>query len=221
MCFSPEVDVAAGLLVGAVGIDTLRHVRRRAELALAVLPLVFAVHQLVESFVWWGLEGKVSAAVGHRAEWVYLAIAFGVLPVLVPIAVGALEPAARRRRTQVLTVVGVVVASALMYAVVRGPITATIEGHHVSYDADLWHGDFLAGLYVVATCGSMLVSHHAHVRAYGLVNLGAVVLLAWLNQSAFISLWCVWAGVTSVAIDLHLRHAPRAPRAEQRVPIEA
>jgi hypothetical protein len=209
MCFSPEMDVAAGLVIGAVAVDTLRHVRRPQELPLAVLPLVFAVHQLVEAFVWWGLEGKVSSALGQHAAWVYLAVAFGVLPVLVPFAVGALEPATRRASTAVFVAVGTVVAVALMYAVVRGPITTTIEGHHVHYDADLWHGGNLEVFYVLATCGSMLVSAHPHVRAYGWVNLAAVGLLAWVDQSAFVSLWCGWAAVTSLLIDLHLRYAPR------------
>jgi multisubunit Na+/H+ antiporter MnhB subunit len=87
----------------------------------------------------------------------YLAIAFGVLPVLVPLAVGALEPLANRRRVGVFTATGVVVAVVLMYAVVRGPVEASIEGHHIAHRLDLWHGGIIVTLYVVATCGSMLV----------------------------------------------------------------
>jgi hypothetical protein len=123
--------------------------------------------------------------------------------------VGALEPASRQVRTTVFVVLGVAVATELMHAVVRGPVSAGIEGHHLDYDVHLWQGTALAVLYVLATCGSLLVSDHPHVRAYGLVNLAAVGVLAWVDQSAFVSLWCLWAGVTSVWIDLHLRHAPR------------
>lgn len=208
MCFSPEVDVLAGLVIGAVGIDAVRHVRTAAERPLAALPLVFAVHQLVEAGVWWGLEGKVGAEVGHAAEWVYLAIAFGVLPILVPVAVSALEPVAHRRRTGAFVALGSFVAVMLMYAVVRGPIEATIRGHYIAYDVDLWHGGALTALYVLATCGVLLLSDRAHVRAWGVVNLAAVLVLAWVNQAGLISLWCVWAAVTSVAIAAHLRYAP-------------
>jgi nitrate reductase NapE component len=214
VCFSPEVDVVAGLAIGAVGIDAVRHVRRPAERLLAAVPLVLAVHQLVEAFVWWGLQGKVPAEVGRAAEWLYLVIAFGVLPVLVPLAVAALEPVTHRRRMQAFVVLGVVVASVLTYAVLRGPSTASIVGHHIDYRVDLWHGGLLVVLYVVATCGSLLASEHRHVRAWGAVNLVVVLLLAWLNRSGFISLWCVWAAITSVAIAWHLRHASREPDVE-------
>ena len=61
-------------------------------------------------------------------------------------------------------------------------------------------------LYVVAVCGSLLMSRHRQVRWFGALNLVAAALLAWLSKSSFISLWCVWAAITSVAIVVHLRH---------------
>jgi hypothetical protein len=212
VCFSPEADVLAGLVVGAVGIDALRHVRRPAEFPLAVLPLVFGCHQLIESFVWWGLEGRVPTGVWHPAVWLYVAIAFGVLPVLVPVAIGALEPVTNRRRLGVLTAIGVAVAAVLMYAVVRGPVEAAIEGHHIVYRLDIWHGYIITACYVLVTCGSTLVSQHKHVRRYGAINLVVVCLLAWLSLSSFISLWCVWAAATSLAIAVHLRYSAPPPR---------
>ena len=213
VCFSPEVDLAAGLVIGAVGIDALRHLRTPAQRPLAALPLVFAGHQLIEAIAWWGLQGTVPAAIGHAAEWLYLAIAFGVLPILVPVAVGALDPIAHRLRTGMFVAVGIAVAFALMYAVVRGPIVATINGHYISYHVGLWHGGTLVVLYVLATCGSLLASGHGHVRAWGAVNLLAVGVLAWVNTAGFISLWCVWAAITSIAIAVHLRYAPHEPQA--------
>lgn len=62
----------------------------------------------------------------HRAERLYLA--FGVLPVLVPIAVGALEPVTDRSRLGVLTAVGAPSSAGLMYAVVRG----NHPSHHIA-----------------------------------------------------------------------------------------
>ena len=103
-------------------------------------------------------------------------------------------------------------AVVLTYAVVRGPVRASIQGHHIAYDVDLWYGGLIVALYVVAVCGSLLMSKRSHVRWFGVANLLAACLLAWLSQSAFISLWCVWAAVTSVAVAVHLRYAGRPPR---------
>ena len=212
MCFSAEADVVAGLVVGGIGIDALRHVHRPAENLLAALPVVLGAHQLIEAFVWWGAEDRVPHDVSRVAVWLYLSIAFGLLPVFVPLAVGALEPAANVRRIRVFAVAGVAVAVVLMYAVVRGPVDASIEGRHIDYRVELSSGGAIVALYVAATCGSMLVSKHRHVRWFGAANLCAVGALAWLNQSALISLWCVWAAATSVAIAVHIRYAEQEPK---------
>jgi hypothetical protein len=205
VCFSADADLVSGLVVGAIGIDTLRHVRRPAQLPLAILPVILGGHQLVEALVWWGLEGRVAHAVWHPALVLYLTVAFGVLPVLIPIAVGALELIANRLRVGLLTATGIIVAGVLMYAVARGPVQARIEGHHIAYNVALWRGGLIVALYVLVTCGSLLLSKVRYVRQFGVVNLVAVCLLVWLNQSGFISLWCAWAAITSGAIAVHLR----------------
>ncbi len=212
MCFSAEADLVAGVVVGAIGVDALRHVRRPGQRWLAALPLVFASHQITDALVWLGLEGRVRDVVWESARWVYLAVAFGVLPVLVPIAVGANEPAVNRRRTGAFAALGAAVSVVLMYAVVRGPVDSWIEGHHIAYEVELWHGAAIVVLYVMATCGSLLVSAHSSLRWYGGVNLVVVALLAWIDQTAFISLWCAWAAVTSLAIAAHVRAEARPER---------
>jgi len=205
MCFSPQADLTAGVVVGALAVDAVRHVRRPAEELLAAVPVVLAAHSLIEAFVWWGLQGRVSIGVERLALWSYLVVALGVLPVLVPLAVAALEPVTNRRRASFFVVVGAAVAVVLLTAVVRGPVDVAIEGHHLSYMVDVWHGGALVVFYVVATCGSMMLSTRPHVRWFGAANLGAACVLSWLDRSSFISLWCFWAAAASVAIAAHLR----------------
>jgi hypothetical protein len=217
MCFSATADVVGGVVVAGVGIDALRHARGSAEHLLASMPLIFAFHQLTEAFVWWHLEGHVSGTVGTAATTVYLVIAFGVLPVLVPLAVGALEPEAARGRVTAFMLLGAAVAGVLLYSLARGPVTTAIEGHHIDYDLDLYRGGVLVTLYVVATCGSLLASHHPHVRWFGALNLLAVGVLVWVDRTALVSLWCGWAAVTSVCIALHLRRTTERRVAVTRV----
>src|ERR1700683_524493 len=98
VCFSPQADVVGGLVICAIGIDAVRHIRQRREfIALAWLPLLLGAHQFIEALVWLWLHGPVPRGGGHVALWAYLLIAFVALPVLVPLAVIALEPTRRRK----------------------------------------------------------------------------------------------------------------------------
>src|ERR1700726_1294524 len=98
MCFSPQADLVGGVVISGIGVDVLLHRDGRTKhTALCTLPLLLGFHQFVEAFVWWSLEGHVDAGVGRIAMWIYLSIAFVVLPIFIPCAVFALEPTARRR----------------------------------------------------------------------------------------------------------------------------
>lgn len=211
MCFSAEADLVTGVVVSAVGIDAMRHVRTPRQFPLAALPLAFGVHQLIEVFVWWGLGGEVSATVGDAAIWLYLAVAF-VLPLWVPLAVRGVEPEPRRRSVMtMLAGVGLVVTVLLLSAIARGPVGATVQLHHIAYEVWVFGGALVSAAYVVATCGALLVSSDRWIRAFGGVNLVAVGVLAWQMAGGFASVWCVWAAASSVAIDLYLREADRRP----------
>ncbi|MDQ6728575.1 MAG: hypothetical protein M3066_20810, partial [Actinomycetota bacterium] len=98
MCFSVEADLVAGAMVTAIGVDALRQVQEPAERALASLPVCLGAHLLLEAFVWWGLDGRVSPFAGRVATQAYLAFALCVLPPMVPLAIRAVETDLRRRR---------------------------------------------------------------------------------------------------------------------------
>jgi len=206
MCFSPEVDLVGGAAIAAIGIDTLRHIDHKSERPLAALPVIFGLHQVVETFVWWGVDGDVSSGVGETAAWLYLLVAFGLLPWFVPWVVSRLEPNPQRRRYMtVLVALGVLVSAYLMVAVLQGPIHVVDRGLFLSYSVPLAFGGTAAALYVVATCGSLLLSSDRYLARYGLANLAAVTVLSILMIADVISLWCVWAAVTSIAVAVHMR----------------
>jgi len=51
----------------------------------------------------------------------------------------------------------------------------------------------------------LIASSHRDLAALGALNLVVVPVLMWLTVSGFISLWCFWAAMVSVVIDVHLR----------------
>ncbi len=214
MCFSPQADVVGGVLICAIGVDAVRHVRQRREfLALAWVPLLLGAHQFIEALVWLWLQGHVPRAIGRAALWAYLLIAFVVLPVFIPLAVIALEPTKRRKWLMApFASIGLAIAAVLFAAMVRGPIGVRLAPYHLSYSIRLTDGFVVVALYVVAVCGPLLVSGYRHVAIFGIVNLVAVVIIARLTVSGFASVWCGWAAVSSGAITLHCRLAKPHPQ---------
>ena len=60
MCFSATANFVGSAVLGAVGVVTLTKVKHRRELLFATLPILFAIHQFIEGFVWLGLDGILS-----------------------------------------------------------------------------------------------------------------------------------------------------------------
>ena len=71
-----------GVVIGAIGVGAVHSAQRRHEhIALAALPLLLGAHQVIEAFVWLGLQGHVPHELERVALWAYLLIAFVVLPI--------------------------------------------------------------------------------------------------------------------------------------------
>jgi hypothetical protein len=213
MCFSPEADIGGGLVICAIGVDAVRHIRQRREfIAMAWIPVLLGAHQFIEALVWLWLQGHVPRGIGHVALWAYLLIAFVVLPVFIPLAVIALEPTRRRKQLMVpFALIGTGIAVILLAAMVRGPVGVKLASYHLSYSIRLPDGLLIVALYVIAVCGPLLVSGYRNVALFGIVNLAAVIIIARLTISGFASVWCGWAAITSAAITLHCRLAKPHP----------
>lgn len=219
MCFAPEADLVGGVLISGAGVDALRHVRHRREWGLALLPLLFGLHQIVEAGVWWGLDGTIPEQVGTLARDLYLLIAFG-LPLLVPVVVRAFEVEPWRRRIMTpFVVVGAVATGVLMTGLAAGPATAEACGRYLSYTVGDGAPTWVSGAYVFATCGPLLLSGTRALRVFGVANLAAVAVLGYVLSAGFISLWCAWAAVFSLVVVAHLRSRRGADAVEPLVPI--
>ena len=98
MCFSATANFVGSGVLGAVGVVTLTKVKHRRELLFASLPVLFAIHQFIEGFVWLGLDGILSSTVAHDMGAAFMLYAQGLLPFLLPLSVLLFEPNARSRK---------------------------------------------------------------------------------------------------------------------------
>ena len=65
MCFSATANFVGSTALLGIGVVTLTKVKHRRELLFASLPILFAIHQFIEGFVWLGLDGYLSPQVTH------------------------------------------------------------------------------------------------------------------------------------------------------------
>lgn len=211
MCWSPTADLVAGSAVAAVGVVCLVQVRRLGQLPLAALPLLLGVHQLIESVVWLGQQGRVGPGEAALARTLWAVIAYPLLPALVPIAVLLVAAPARRLPLLGFVAVGMATSAVLALAVASGPVTAEAVGHTIRYGVGVPDSRLVAAGYLIATVGALLTSGQRDIIALGAVcGLGAAVCLT-LWDAAFVSTWCALAAVSSVFVLRWIRHARTGP----------
>lgn len=216
MCFSAEADIVAAAAIAPMAVVALREVRQVRELPFAALPLLFALHQLVEAVVWLGLDGQsVAEPVSQAAALAYVAYAMVVLPTLFPLSVLLLEPRGDRLRVAPFVVLGGVLSVVFAAQVFSGPVSVVGHPHALEYDAGLSDGDVLSVFYVVAVIGPAVLSGYRSVALFGWMNLAGLLVVAYVYVEAFASLWCVYAALTSALMALHMVRRRRLPDSDR------
>lgn len=133
---------------------------------------------------------------------VWAAIAFVVLPTLVPLGVlvSAWPRAVGRWRLAACLAVGVVVSAVLGLDMADNGVTASAHGHVLDYELGIGAGWWMIGGYLVATLASPLLSPDRFVRWFGLAAFIGAVGCAAAWRFAFASTWCAYAAVLSVIL---------------------
>src|SRR6201999_4268675 len=201
MCFSATANFVGSGVLGAVGVVTLTKVRHRRELLFASLPTLFAVHQFIEGFVWLGLDGVLSQKVAHNMGAAFMLYAQGLLPFLLPLSVLLFEPdKASRRRMRPFLALGTLTALYILWALTAYPTQVFVRGNSIVYINPATNNTIVAALYLVVTCGSLLLSRVPDMIIFGIANVVILVTVFIVKRYAFTSLWCAYAAVASVII---------------------
>ena len=201
MCFSATANFAGSGVLGAVGIVTLTKVKHRRELLFAALPMLFALHQFIEGFVWLGLDGILSPAVAHDMGAAFMLYAQGLLPFLLPLSVLLFEPNAKSRsRMLPFLVLGGATTLYILWALTAFPLQLYVRGNSIVYINQATNNTAVALLYVIATCGSLFFSKIKMMVVFGAANLAILLVVMEVKRYAFTSLWCAYAAVASVII---------------------
>src|SRR5271154_2026534 len=184
-----------------MGVVTLTKVKHKRELLFAALPVLFAVHQFIEGFVWLGLDGILSPAVAHDMGAAFMLYAQGFLPFLLPLSVLLFEPDKRsRQRMLPFLVLGGGTTLYILWALTAYPLQVYVRGNSIVYINQATNNMAVAVLYVIATCGSLFFSKIRMMVLFGAANLIILLAVMEFKRYAFTSLWCAYAAVASVII---------------------
>jgi hypothetical protein len=201
MCFSATANFVGSGVLGSVGVVTLTRVKHRRELLFAALPLLFAIHQFIEGFVWLGLDGILSPAVAHNMGAAFMLYAQGLLPFLLPLSILLFEPDGPSRK-RMLPFLGLGIATTLyiLWALTAFPLQLYVKENSIVYINQATNNMTVAVLYVIATCGSLFFSKIKMMVVFAAANLIIVLAVMAVKRYAFTSLWCAYAAVASVII---------------------
>jgi hypothetical protein len=211
MCFSAPASFMAAAIAGTAGAVCLARVRESRDLALAAIPLFFALQQTIEGFLWLNLEHEGFSERSAALTTAFLMLALVFWPVYVPLATLLAEP--DRRRCRFLwgcLAAGLCVATYFFFSLGAFPRTASIDGGHIAYSSDPDLPLIIRLFYPAATSLSLMLSSHSMIAVSGVVIFLGSVVSYWMYWNAFTSVWCFFAAIASGLIILHFERARRA-----------
>jgi hypothetical protein len=207
MCFSATASFSTAGLLALAGAAALSKAREPRERPLAAVPLVFALQQGIEGWLW------LTVPHGHQGGQ-RLATSFAILalifwPAFIPLAVGLAEKARRRRRLMLaLMGPGLGVAGYSLLDIWRHPYMAWPAPHSLVYINDSPFPPPLMLAYLAATCLPPLLSSNIAIRWFGIaVTLGLAITLGFFFVS-LVSVWCFFAALASAILVRYFWRAP-------------
>lgn len=213
MCFSAEASFGIGAVLTLTGIASIKKTNSPKQVLFASIPLLFAVQQFSEGFLWLSLEQTYWAFLESSSTYVFLIFAQVFWPIWIPLSILLIERDVQRRKIlYFLLIIGLAIGSYLAYCIAVYDISATIVNHHISYSLDFPFqlGLLAAGIYFMPTVFPPFFSSNKQM-----IYLGLSILISYLVTTIFfhefiISIWCYFAAVLSgiVLWVVHYMHKP-------------
>ena len=205
MCFSAEASFNASVVLGVVGIITIKKVKEPSQLAFACIPFIFGFQQLSEGVVWLSLTHKNFYFLQSFSTYLFLIIAQIVWPTWVPYSIMLMEKNEKHKKNlKIILGIGVTLSVYLTFCYLFYDVRAEISSHHIKYDLDFPHVKHLLWLtalfYFIPTVISAFVSSVKRMHLLGTAILLSCVITRLFTVHYFISIWCFFAAIISVLV---------------------
>lgn len=208
MCLSAGVSFAATvfLTVGGCAITRTAWRRNLRYLPLALMPVFAGIQQFSEGYVWLGMTGDSPMSVLFGAMG-FMFFTWFMWPVWIPFCVYVLEPDDSRRKPWFLALALIGLLFGLLLYVPHGfsrdMVVVEINNQSLAYEKSMWL-DFMMPRWLTNTIYVALIivppalSRYHHMRHFALTLVAVVVVDMVLLQYAYISFFCLLAGLATL-----------------------
>ncbi|MFO7824924.1 MAG: DUF6629 family protein [Cyclobacterium sp.] len=203
MCFSAEASFGASIVLGTIGIATIKKTQNPRYLPFSVIPLLFALQQFSEGMLWIGLGEPEHSNWRYLPTLIFLGFSQLLWPFWVPLSILFLEENPMRRKIlSVLLLMGISVSCYFLYCMIAFDFSAEIQSGHIKYTLDFpvflekWSGVF----YFLPIAASPFIAGRKGVRFLGLAVLVSFMVTIIFFSDHLVSIWCFFAALLSMMI---------------------
>ncbi len=212
MCFSAEASFIVGGTLLLIGASTIKKAHHKKDLPIALIPLIFALQQIIEGLLWIVLKDGNMPQAQFLLSNTY-GIFIGVIwPLYAPYAVYSAETNIKRRK--IIASVGVTGLGLAIYTIIgltNQPIVAEIINHSINYKHDVDGYQIVIVMYLLATCVPFIFSSFKHLYIAGIAITIGFFVAYWTYTETFASVWCFYAAIASGLIYLYFTHRVKKP----------
>lgn len=203
MCFSATASFTASATLTALGIYAFLKAKHRATYLLATSPLIFALQQASEGFVWLGLTNAAWQQYLAPAAYFFLFCALAWWPVWIPLSLAILEPHILKKKIliNVLTF-GTFYALYMLFCLFNYGAIASVQGCHIYYEITI-PGELhslIGALYLIPAVIPFFVSSLWGMGLMGAAIIASYAISYFFYRVCFLSVWCFFAAVLSMLI---------------------
>jgi hypothetical protein len=212
MCFSAEASFAGGIVIGAIGIATVREIHKPSQLVFASIPLFFAFQQIVEGCLWVTIPLPEYLHLQKIATYLFLIMADFLWPTMIPLAVLLMEKNKKRKRIlRILLIMGLSLSAYYAYCLIVFHVTPQIMGYHIVYSTDFPKSLSMPAfiIYLIATITPLFVSSIQRTHLLGILMFLSCLITAIFFTQYLTSVWCFFAALISGVIFWILRDAKK------------
>lgn len=219
MCFSATASFTSAAVLIPAGLYCLRQSSPddKASWSFALLPVMFGLQQLFEGGVWLGLESG-QGGLTHLSALGFVFFSHFFWLIWVPLSsYWAESHLGRKRLFLAITTFGAILGLTFFPFFLINPdwLQVAIVNHSIQYQIQLIYAglvsrEVITGIYILVIMVPLLASTDTYHKRLGILVLVSLVITLAFFYTAFISVWCYFAGLISLYVYYKVVHTNRA-----------